>query len=506
MKRLSAGLRPSIHELWLARRSCVLAALTLLTLSPTAFGQATSRHCEDGTAKEEQAGPACLLAHESLGSLNAESVYWHLDKYPSVDQAQANKGRSGSVIKAFGSVWLFTVGPLASRPVNGEHVAQVGPILVDRNTSYDAEFLKSTFTPGMTAPIHVHSGPEAFYAISGDSCLETPDGVQVARGPGNSMTVRGGPPMLLMALGNEPRKGFALILHDASLPPTTLVHQWTPKGLCTQALKATAQSQPARSADAPPAYPWHLADIWWTLPSHERLDSLSIAFDISNDVPDDVDLYIAPLGLVTAGGANFYGGVQTHVAGWPNAAERTLVPLGRGTLFSRWATGQAIDLDYAKGPPGTHFEAGGYEGNFVSVRNPCHWHKGRYIYAVSREVTGAQSWLSATVQDANGKTVCTPGSLRLDSDDARLGSQLGSFVEVYGSASAIPHVTVTFHPPLLNGHAVAQSNVIVNYPENGVPHAPRFAAVTVAGDSLQIAVTPRPLNDGSRQQTLSFSP
>jgi hypothetical protein len=78
----------------------------------------------------------------------------------------------------------------------------------------------------------VHSGPEAFYAISGDTCLETPDGVQVGRGPGNSIVVRGGPPMLLQAIGKEWRRGFALILHDASLPPTTLHDDWTPRNLC----------------------------------------------------------------------------------------------------------------------------------------------------------------------------------------------------------------------------------------------------------------------------------
>jgi quercetin dioxygenase-like cupin family protein len=218
-----------------SRRKQVTSALTglvFLVLSASALAQATGRKCEEGSMKDEKAGPACLLSHESLGSLDADAVYWNLDKYPSVEAAQRDKAGSGSVITAFGSIWLFTVGPSASRPTNGEHVAQVGPISVDKNTSYDAEFLKSTFSPGMTAPIHVHSGPEAFYAVSGDSCLETPDGVQVGRGPGNSMTVRGGPPMLLMALGPEPRKGFALILHDPALPPTTLVHNWTPKGLC----------------------------------------------------------------------------------------------------------------------------------------------------------------------------------------------------------------------------------------------------------------------------------
>jgi hypothetical protein len=228
---MSTTMKPSTSSRF-KKITAVFATLISLFLSAPALAQATSRQCKDGNIEDEQAGPACLLSHESLGRLNVDSVYWSLDKYPSVEAAQQDAIRGSSVVKAFGNIWLFTVGPVASRPLNGEHVAQVGPISIDKNTSYDAEFLKSTFSPAMTAPIHVHSGPEAFYAVSGDTCLETPDGVQVGRGAGNSMVVRGGPPMLLMALGHEPRKGFALILHDPSYPPTTLVHHWTPKGLC----------------------------------------------------------------------------------------------------------------------------------------------------------------------------------------------------------------------------------------------------------------------------------
>jgi len=210
------------------RATAAAVAVALLGFISSAAAQATARHCSAAGAQDGQAGPACLLAHQTVGKLELDSVYWILDRYPSIEAAERNKVGNGSVVSAFGSAWLFTVGPLQA----GAHTAQVGPILIEKNTSYDAEFLKSTFSPGMTAPIHVHSGPEAFYAVSGDTCLETPDGVQVGRGAGNSMVVRGGPPMLLMALGKEPRKGFALILHGASLPPTTLVHDWTPKGLC----------------------------------------------------------------------------------------------------------------------------------------------------------------------------------------------------------------------------------------------------------------------------------
>lgn len=211
---------------------CMLAlALSMISGGP-AMAQATTRLCDPSPASEAQAGPACLLAHANLGRIREDALYWTLHTYPTLEAAQRDRGESGSVIKAYGKIWLFTVGPLSARPRNGEHVADIGPIAVTRETPYDAEFLRSTFSPGMSAPVHVHSGPEAFYAIKGDTCLETPDGVQIGRGPGNRLTVRAGPPMLLMALGRENRQGFALILHDPTLAPTTLVQTWKPKGLC----------------------------------------------------------------------------------------------------------------------------------------------------------------------------------------------------------------------------------------------------------------------------------
>jgi quercetin dioxygenase-like cupin family protein len=165
-------------------------------------------------------------------------VYWQLHVYADPAAARRDGTANGVVTQAFAKTWLFTIGPKGSSPAPGMLAAEVGPIAVDNDTSYDAEFLQSTFSPGMRAPVHVHSGPEAFYAVSGDTCLETPDGVQFGRGPGNSLVIRAGPPMLLVAPGPEPRRGFALILHDRSLAPTTLVHHWTPKGLCHSADRA----------------------------------------------------------------------------------------------------------------------------------------------------------------------------------------------------------------------------------------------------------------------------
>jgi len=205
-----------------------------------AHAQATSRTCAADGAAPDTPGPACLLHREPIGPLAAGDVYWRLYTYPTLEAARLDRPARATVVAAFGKIWLFTVGARGPLLPGGRHVADVGPIPVEAGNAYAAEYLKSTFSPGMTAPLHVHSGPEAFYAVSGDTCLETPDGVQVARGPGNSLVIRGGPPMLLMALGAEPRRGFALILHDGALPPTTLVHDWAPEGRCQRALQGAA--------------------------------------------------------------------------------------------------------------------------------------------------------------------------------------------------------------------------------------------------------------------------
>lgn len=211
-----------------------LAATTAFATPHAAFAQATTRTC----STVEEAGPACLLVRQEVRSLSARDIYWHLDRFSSQAAAAAARTKSSVVVDAFGSTWLFTLAERRWRARRGDPVAAIGPLPVEPASAYAAEYLRSIFDPGTGAPLHVHSGPEAFYAVSGDTCLETPDGVWIGRGPGNSLVIKAGPPMLLMAIGKVPRQGFALILHDASRPPTTLIQAWHPQGLCAGQLSA----------------------------------------------------------------------------------------------------------------------------------------------------------------------------------------------------------------------------------------------------------------------------
>jgi quercetin dioxygenase-like cupin family protein len=215
-----------------APTTALAAAIVALALTPlTAHAQATSRTCS-GQAGETP-GPACLVGHEVLGALPPGPLYWHIYTFADTSAAGRVKPPHAAIVEAFSKVWLFDVGPKGRALEGGRHLADVGPLPTDAEPGeFSVEYLKSTFAPGQTAPVHVHSGPEAFYAISGGSCLETPDGIQVARGEGHALMIRRGPPMLLAAIGDTPRQGFALILHDKDAPPTTLTSAWTPKGLC----------------------------------------------------------------------------------------------------------------------------------------------------------------------------------------------------------------------------------------------------------------------------------
>ena len=94
-------------------------------------------------------------------------------------------------------------------------------------------FMEADFTPGMTAPAHIHSGPEAWYAVGGETCLETSDDrMQISRAGGPPVIVPKGLSMHLTAIGTEQRRSIVIILHESSQPQTTMIHDWTPKGLC----------------------------------------------------------------------------------------------------------------------------------------------------------------------------------------------------------------------------------------------------------------------------------
>ena len=173
-----------------------------------------------------------IMATAMLGKLPPQSLFWHLDTYPTTAAAEAAKGSGGTVVESLGKIWLFTIAEPGWSPSGATHVAEIGPLPLSPDPEYRALYMEAIFTPGMTSSVHRHSGPEVWYTTSGETCLETSEGRMTGRAGGQHVIVPGGLPMYLTATGTEMRRSLVLILHDASKPSATPANDWTPKGLC----------------------------------------------------------------------------------------------------------------------------------------------------------------------------------------------------------------------------------------------------------------------------------
>lgn len=191
----------------------------------------TSIPCAPIADKRQELG-CYVLARQPLGRLPAgSSLSWHLDVFPDRVAAEAAKGPLAVIAEAFDRTWLFTIAPSNWRVGGGaQHVATVGP-LETKAAEYTAMYLATTFRPGLSSYAHKHPGPEAWFIVSGEQCLETPDG-PIRGHAGDGVAVRGDMPMIVHATGSEIRRNFALILHDTTMPVTTALTDWTPPGRC----------------------------------------------------------------------------------------------------------------------------------------------------------------------------------------------------------------------------------------------------------------------------------
>jgi hypothetical protein len=173
-----------------------------------------------------------IMAEQPLGALGPGPVFWHVTRFSTRAAAERVRPPRGTVLEAYGHAWLLTIGDFSWRAMAGTHMAAIGPLPITPGTAYSALYMDASMRPGMKSAIHRHSGPEAWYTISGETCLETPSGTEIGRADARPVIVPAGRPMELTATGKELRRSLVLILHEASKPPTTAVTDWTPRGAC----------------------------------------------------------------------------------------------------------------------------------------------------------------------------------------------------------------------------------------------------------------------------------
>jgi quercetin dioxygenase-like cupin family protein len=172
-----------------------------------------------------------ILASVSVPRFPDVPVFWHLDAYPSRASAEIHRTEASAVVEAHDQIWLLTVAPKDWRAGGRQRVATVGPLPVPPARGYGLLFLEGVFPPGVTIFTHKHPGPEAWYLLDGEQCVETPSGVFRSRA-GEGMVLPGDVPMSLHVTGRSRRRVLTLILHGLDQRPTQPVQDWKPAGLC----------------------------------------------------------------------------------------------------------------------------------------------------------------------------------------------------------------------------------------------------------------------------------
>jgi quercetin dioxygenase-like cupin family protein len=189
--------------------------------------------CVDVPAGEKRPAFGCFnVATVSGLNFSEAAVYWHLRAFPNRKAAEAAKSASGLVVEEEGRAWLSEFGPRSAAPRGGEAIAIVGPLQLPKAKSYAAVLSYAVMRPGDSSRVHTHPGPEGWFVIAGEQCLETPAGASRA-GAGGTMTVDSNIPMELNVGGKTIRRAFALVIHD-SVHPRGIPSDWKPAGACNQ--------------------------------------------------------------------------------------------------------------------------------------------------------------------------------------------------------------------------------------------------------------------------------
>jgi quercetin dioxygenase-like cupin family protein len=171
---------------------------------------------EDSPERRGQEGCTILASRPLHGSVS-DPVYWHLDHFDSLPAAKQAAGPNGVAAEAHGSVWLMTVEAQTEDHHGGRHVAWIGPLELPAADRYTMRVQSSLLHLGTTTPVHTHSGPEVFYVVGGEQCLETP-GASQRLVAGQSFVLPAGVTHRGRVTGTGVRRALALILHDAARP------------------------------------------------------------------------------------------------------------------------------------------------------------------------------------------------------------------------------------------------------------------------------------------------
>jgi hypothetical protein len=158
------------------------------------------------------------VAEKKLEQLPAGPLFWRLENFPTLAQAQAAAGETSLAAEVSGKVWLFTLGPKGGTTAGGTRVAEIGPVPPISAPEYLLRINHAGGPPGAKTPVHTHPGSETFYVLAGRLGQRTPHGVSYAEA-GQSMNGHGADvAMEVFSAGTNDLDQLVMFVVDANRP------------------------------------------------------------------------------------------------------------------------------------------------------------------------------------------------------------------------------------------------------------------------------------------------
>jgi mannose-6-phosphate isomerase-like protein (cupin superfamily) len=198
------------------------ACISIMLILP---GPAIVQPAQDSPADHAHPLGGRQLALKQFTNLPKGILFLRLENFSTTKAAQQAATSASAVVDWAGKVWLITLGTKGKRSQGATFVAEIGPVpAVPPAASYVLDVNEADFGPDVKAAVaravHTHPGPEIFYLLTGEQCLETPNGTTRARA-GDGMVAPANTPMQLNIMGSSKRDAFFIIVHDSTKPRVT---------------------------------------------------------------------------------------------------------------------------------------------------------------------------------------------------------------------------------------------------------------------------------------------
>ena len=158
------------------------------------------------------------IAERKIPQLPPGQLFWRIDTFPTLAQAQVAAGPTALAAEAAGKVWLFTLGPKGASSPGGVKVAEIGPVPAISAPEYLLRVNITGGPPGVKTPVHTHPGSESFYVLTGELSQKTPHGISHIPA-GQFMPGHGpGMPMEVSSSGTGDLTALVMFVTDATKP------------------------------------------------------------------------------------------------------------------------------------------------------------------------------------------------------------------------------------------------------------------------------------------------